>query len=340
MPTLYLNGHDTEARLDGRCVQVTRSIAEQGRNVSMRVPFREIDRVVLVGRASFTTPLLQRFATEGIPVHLLGARGRWLGAFYPNTNGHAVRRIRQYELARSGCHSLDIAGAAVAAKLRNSRRTLQRLAANRSQTEHPSHLDACSSLRRLGAKALAAESTDKLRGYEGHGAAIYFDRIGHYFPADSPFEGRSRRPPCGPANALLSWSYTIVLGEIDAAVRAAGLDPCLGFLHDISYGRPSLSLDLLEPLRAPLCDMLVLRLLNHRLLRADEHFERRDDGGTYLNREGRHVFFPEYERSMQRRFAATKGGPHTDFRKVIRDQVQALLRTMENRDAPAFFVMP
>jgi CRISP-associated protein Cas1 len=336
MPTLYLNGHDTEARLDGRCVQVTRLNAEREGNVSMRVPFREIDRVVLVGRASFTTPLLQRLATQGIPVHLLGARGRWLGAFYPNTNGHALRRIRQYELARSGHQSLHIAVATVAAKLRNSRRTLQRLAANRSQTDDPGHLDACRSLRQLAAKALAAESTDKLRGYEGHGAAVYFGRIGYYFPADSPFEGRNRRPPLGPANALLSWSYTIVLGEIDAAVRAAGLDPSLGFLHDISYGRPSLSLDL----RAPLCDMLVLRLLNHRLLRAEEHFERGDDGGTYLNREGRRAFFPEYERTMQRRFATAKGKPPTDFRKVIRDQVQALLRTMENRDAPAFFVMP
>ena len=340
MPTLYLNGRDTEARLDSRCVEVTRYDAERDKIATMRVPFHDIERVVLIGRASFTSPLLLRFATEGIPVHLLSGAGRWLGAFYPNANGHALRRLRQYELARSGHHSTIIAAAAVNAKLRNSRRVLQRLAANRGETDHPAHLDACNSLQALALKALDADCADSLRGFEGYGAALYFEQLRRYFPEETPFHGRNRRPPRDPANAILSWTYTIVLGEVDAAVRSAGLDPCLGFFHEISYGRPSLALDLLEPLRAPLCDMLALRLLNHRLLRKDEHFEIRDDGGTYLNDEGRRTFFPEYERTMQRRFAAAKGQSHTDFRNAIRTQVEDLLRTMENRGEPTFFLMP
>jgi len=310
MPTLYLNGHDTEARLDGRSVEVTRMDHGSDKVKTIRVPLFDIERVVILGKASFTTPLLQRLAREGTEVHLLSSHGRWLGAFYPNANGNALRRLRQYEFARDGHYALGIATAAVAAKIRNSRRVLQRLAASRQETRESLHLDACNSLMALVGKAEKAESFDTLRGFEGHAAAVYFDRLARCFPEDAPFNGRNRRPPKDAANALLSWTYTVVLGEIDGAVRAAGLDPCLGCLHEISYGRLSLSLDLLEPLRAPLCDMLVLRLLNHRLLRAADHFEvGEEDGGIYLNREGRSAFFPEYERTMQRRFAAARGRP-------------------------------
>ena len=130
------------------------------------------------------------------------------------------------------------------------------------------------------------------------------------------------------------------LAEVDGAVRAAGLDPCLGFLHEIAYGRPALSLDLLEPLRGPLGDLHVLRLLNHQLLQKGDFEFRADDGGTYLTREARAKYLHEYERTMTRRFAPEKNAPHTDFRGVIREQVAALLRAMEKARPPEFFQMP
>jgi CRISPR-associated protein Cas1 len=287
-----------------------------------------------------STPLIQRLAREGVPIHYLTTGGRWLGAFYPNRNGHALRRLRQYELAISGHLTMPVARALVVAKIRNSRRVLQRLAANRDLAAEADQIEVCNSLLSMAHRAAEAEGPDNLRGCEGMAAALYFQRLAVFFPAETPFKGRNRRPPRDAANALLSWTYTIVLGEIDGAVRTAGLDPCLGFLHEISYGRPSLALDLLESLRAPLCDMLVLRLLNHRLLRA-EHFEfHSDDGGTYLSEKGRKIFFPEYERTMNRRFSPKKGESHTDFRGVIREQVNTMLRVMENRGEPEFFLMP
>ena len=340
MPTLYLNGQTTDAVLHNRGVDVTRLSEDDGKLRKMHVPFFDIERVVVVGRCGITMPLLQRFTREEIPVHLTTTTGRWLGAFYPNRNGHALRRLKQYDVARNGHAALPVAKGLVVAKIRNSRRVLQRLAANRDEARIPEQTDACDALSRATHKAMHADNHDILRGCEGLAAAVYFRRISAFFPDETPFKGRNRRPPRDAANALMSWTYTIVLGEVDCAVRSAGLDPCLGFLHEISYGRPSLALDLLEPLRAPLCDMLVLRLLNHHLIRP-EHFEfRSEDGGTYLTEAGRRTFFPEYERTMVRRFSPRKGESHTDFRGVIKEQVNAILRVMENRGEPDFFIMP
>ena len=170
MPTLSRNGHLTDARLDGRCIEVSRAETAKDAVVSMRVPFYDLERVVVIGQAGLTTPLLQKLATEGIPLHLLSGHGRWLGAFYPNANGHALRRLRQYDLARNGHFSLGLAAAAVVAKLRNSRRVLQRLAASRNESADPKHLDVCNSLQALLRQAEEAESFESLRGYEGSGA--------------------------------------------------------------------------------------------------------------------------------------------------------------------------
>ena len=114
---------------------------------------------------------------------------------------------------------------------------------------------------------------------------------------------------------MLSWSYTILLGEVDGVVRSHGLDACIGYLHALSHGVPSLSLDLLEPLRAPICDLLVLNLLNHRVLTEEDFRFDAVEGGYYLKEESHRAFFLAYENSMTRKFAAGKGEPHTDFRK-------------------------
>ena len=121
-------------------------------------------------------------------------------------------------------------------------------------------------------------------------AVKYFQRLSAFFPAEIPFTQRTRRPPKDAANALLSWTYTIVRSEVDVALRTQGLDPALGWLHELSSGRPALSLDLLEPLRAPVCDLLTLNLLNHKTLQAEHSRTDLDNGGTYLTEAGRKKF--------------------------------------------------
>lgn len=339
MPVLYLNGQETEAHIKNDGLEVLRFDYENDDMRTMRVQLFDLSHVVLIGWPKMTTPVWMKLADKGIPVHLVSRTGRWRGSMHPNKNGHALRRLRQYELARDSSFGLRVAAKLVTAKIRNCRRVLQRLAANRKASETPEQIDISNTLMYVHNKVKNASTVDELRGCEGLAAATYFRRLTYFFPEKIPFRGRSRRPPGDAANALLSWTYSIVLTEVDTAVRVAGLDPCLGFLHGIDYGRSSLSLDLLEPLRAPLCDLLVLNILNHGVLQLND-FEHQDGGGVYLKTNSRKRFFREYERLMQRRFAPRQGESHTDFRQVLRTQVHTLLRAMEGKDLENFFQMP
>ena len=105
------------------------------------------------------------------------------------------------------------------------------------------------------------------------------------------FQGRSRRPPLDPVNAVLSFLYTLLTHDCRSAAEGVGLDPAVGFLHRERPGRPSLALDLMEELRPLFVDRLALSLINRRQLRSRD-FERHEGGAVLLNDEGRKQFSP------------------------------------------------
>ncbi len=86
-------------------------------------------------------------------------------------------------------------------------------------------------LRRVAFKTDGAEV---MRGAEGEAAHGYFAAFGDLIRATDPeirFNGRSRRPPLDPVNALLSFLYTLLTHDCRSAVESVGLDPAVGFLH-------------------------------------------------------------------------------------------------------------
>ncbi|MGH9199381.1 MAG: CRISPR-associated endonuclease Cas1, partial [Acidimicrobiia bacterium] len=111
---------------------------------------------------------------------------------------------------------------------------------------------------------------------------------------DFRYSARTRRPPRDPVNAVLSFTYALVLTEIIGALDSVGLDPQIGFLHGVRSGRPSLGLDVLEEFRPALADRFTVRLLKLRVLR-DSHFVRTLGGACYLTDEGRGILLKEYE---------------------------------------------
>lgn len=343
MPSLIIDGECLSVNVQSKRLHIIRNYIDDDGNPSKKhtdVPLYDIDRVLVVGRPMMTIPVLQKLMISGIPCYFITSRNRWLGSLLPDKNKDAARRIRQYEVAGDPTLRLRIAKGLIAAKINNSRRVLQRLAANRVASIFPEQVKVCEELKRLIDKVERCENSDELRGIEGLAAAHYFKRISAFFPENVPFTVRSRRPPKDAANALLSWTYTIALGEVETAIRTRGLDPCIGFFHEISHGTPSLALDLLEPFRAPLCDLLVLNLLNHKVF-TEESFEyRSEEGGVFLKKDSHRDFFRGYERAMMRRFKLAKGEGHTDFRRAIYNIVSTVLAAMDGEECYNFFKMP
>ena len=121
-----------------------------------------------------------------------------------------------------------------------------------------------------------------------------FDHLIRTPDAELRWTSRSRRPPLDAMNALLSFLYTLLTHDCRSACEAVGLDHAVGFLHRDRPGRPSLALDLMEELRAPLADRLALSLVNRRQLRAGD-FRRMDGGAVLLTDDARRTVLTAWQ---------------------------------------------
>ncbi len=262
------------------------------------LPLHLIERVVMRTSVRLDSGLLAHLADAGIGVLMLGGRqGRKCAVLAGTMHNDAARRIGQYRCYGDTDWRTDWSRRLIRHKLLNQLRLLRRAVGERPDLRNAlttaiGRLE--QALRNLATPVMPGIA--RMRGIEGAAAAAYFQGYTRLFAPSLGFEGRNRRPPRDPVNATLSLGYTLLHFEAVRAVYAAGLDPLIGFYHELAFGHESLASDLIEPLR-PKLDAWVWRQFRTRNLR-EENFLREGDA-CLLGKSGRKSFFGAYEQFAQ-----------------------------------------
>ena len=189
--------------------------------------------------------------------------GGWLKAITRGMDHKNVElRRQQFSTASDEARCLALARRFVSVKIRNCRTMIRRNGVN-----VPPHTLA--RLRELIDVAGRASSLASLLGIEGTAARLYFESYGLMLrpPDDADrfafdFDGRNRRPPRDPINALLSFGYALLVRDMSVTLTAVGFDPLMGFYHQPRYGRPALALDVMEEFRPLIVCSVVLGAVN------------------------------------------------------------------------------
>ena len=180
-------------------------------------------------------------------------------------------------------------------------------------------------------RAGRARSQSVLLGVEGTAAARYFKA----FPAmisealregsaSFDFEKRNRRPPTDPVNALLSFSYSLLVRAWTVTLAAVGFDPFRGLYHQPRYGRPALALDLMEPFRPLLADSVVVQVINNGEVRATDF--RAAAGAVSLTPDGRRRLIAAFERRLSHEVMHPLFGYRVSYRRLMEMQARLLGR--------------
>jgi CRISPR-associated protein Cas1 len=296
--TLYITTPDAYLRLEGEtvCVMI-------GKKKQIQVPLHHLGAIVCFGAASLSPALMGRCAADGRSLVWLSRSGRFHARLEGPTNRNVLLRQAQYRASEDPAMTLDLARRFIAGKLRNSRHALLRGA---RETDKQQDRDDLSDGSRQLASALRqlpdAKDLDQIRGREGQGARAYFKAFSRLIRPklrqEFPFNGRTRRPPTDPLNAMVSFIYALLLADCRSALEGVGLDPQLGFLHAPRPGRQSLALDLMEEFRAPLGDRLAVSLVNRGQIKAKD-FDARDGGAVLMNEKGRKSVIAAYQKRKQ-----------------------------------------
>ena len=257
--TLYLLTPDSYLFCRNETIAV--KIGGQEKNA---VPAKDIEAIVCFGQMTVSTPLLEFCGERGIGLTFLSENGRFYGRINGPVSGNVLLRQRQFLSCSDPLFSARMAAHFLCGKLLNEKNMLMRAARETADGEREKRLkDKALEIAGLSKDLKEPLSTAAMRGIEGAAAAAYFSCFDMMLKTkEMRFEERSRRPPKNEVNAVLSFLYMLLKNDVQSALEAVGLDPACGYLHTLRPGRPALALDIMEELRAPLCDRMALALFN------------------------------------------------------------------------------
>jgi len=295
--TLFVTTQGSYLAKTGDTVEV---VYEQ--QTKLRVPIHTLGSIVCFGNVGCSPFLLGLCGERNVHLSFLTEHGHFLARIHGPVSGNVLLRKEQYRRSDDLTASAGIARSIVLAKLANSRVVLQRSLRDRPQMEGQEAIEkAISDLGHNMEDLKQSDNLDSIRGIEGIAANTYFSVFDclitihkeHFYLRE-----RNRRPPLDNVNSLLSFVYTLLVHDIEAALEGVGLDPAVGFLHRDRPGRPSLALDLMEEMRAYLADRLVLSLVNRQQV-SPGGFRKTESGAVQMDEQTRKTVLVAWQKRKQ-----------------------------------------
>ena len=304
-------------------------------NVTKLLPDK-VREIVLLGRTTITSGAFMLLFRHNIDVVFLSRSGKYVGRLVYSDKKNTLLRHRQHVVGEDEELSLGIAKDIVRGKLYNQYTFMQRIGRKYGSDKEKVE-EALSGIDVIRERLEEAETIDEVRGFEGDGSKLYFPVLGENINCGwTSFSVRSKNPPLDEVNAVLSFLYTVLANRLSGLIHTAGLDPGIGTLHALSYGRESLVFDLVEEFRTPVADTLTCSLFNMGTLKK-EHFRTEiyddvdtDDDDDYregrpaavlLNEEGFRKVLEQFERKMSETHYHEFTGRVLTYSQILHEQV-------------------
>jgi CRISP-associated protein Cas1 len=320
MSFLYLTEQGSILRKSG-----DRLIVEAEDRVILDLPYHKLEAVLVFGNVQITSAAAGEMLDKGVRLSFFARHGRFLGAAVPASGKNVLLRVRQFQAYQDEKRAIELARAIVQQKIMNEAGALDELAGQNPGLLRPGWR---SDFEEAAGGCAAAPAIAMLDGIEGSAARSYFDCLMRFNKSRFAWEGRRKHPAPDPLNALLSLTYTLLTHELTGLLDGVGLDPYLGFLHQIDYGRPSLALDLMEAFRAPVADRFVLRFVNLGIAGENDFHRDPEEHLALLAAPAAKRFFAEYETWMLQQRQSGRS-----FRQSLRADVERLASAIDDGTA-------
>lgn len=232
------------------------------------------DSIVIDGHTgSVTFDAIRWLMKHDINLTILNWNGNLLGATLPKEPKNGKLRITQYQTYLDSKKRFAIASKIVQEKITHTQNMLAELARYYSEVNMQDLQRTFNAEKANFANGL--QSINTLLNYEGRIATFYWGILAKIFNKLHPdfhFVKRGSKSyswnmnASDEVNALLNYGYAILESEIRKDINAVGLDPTVGFLHELANSKTPLVYDLQELFRW-LVDLSVLQLLEEKKLK-------------------------------------------------------------------------
>ncbi len=277
-------------------------------------PVKSIRDIYVYGEVDLNKKLLEFMEENEIVLHFFDYYGNYAGSFYPRehyNSGYMI--LRQAEHYLDPDRRLALARGFVKGALANILQVLRYY--QRKGKEVAQYVEAIEKL--VGESFPACKSIEELMAVEGNVRGYYYNSFNKILE-DAPFtiDGRSKRPPTDPLNALISFGNSLMYTKILSEIYKTHLDPRIGYLHATNFRRFTLNLDVAEIFKPIIADRVLFTLVGKKMVGTGD-FERR--GGAYLLKESaKKIYVQEMEEKLKDTFHHSRLKRHVSYLTVIR----------------------
>jgi CRISP-associated protein Cas1 len=218
---------------------------------------KEIGEAVLKSGSYVSVDALIDLALWNIDTYIVTKRNRVVAVLKNlEDDSHVKTRLCQYDALTNG-KGLIIAKQILKSKLQGQNIVLKKYGI---KLLDPKPLFEAENSKNESLKS----ARNRLMTGESHSAKRYFNQIFSLFPESIRPEGRTGYKAYDGLNNVFNFAYYILECRVHKALLKAKLEPYLGFLHSVQYGKPSLVCDFQELYRYLIDGFLIERCRKFR----------------------------------------------------------------------------
>jgi CRISPR-associated protein Cas1 len=292
-------------------------VDEAGFENKVPIPVEDVDSIFVFGELNLNTKLLNFLNQHNIMVHIFNYYGFYAGTFYPreflNAGDVIVRQSEHYldpqkriELARE-----FVAGAAYG--------IIQNLKRYKDKCSEP-----LERIESLFENIYKQPDIPSLMAIEGNIREIYYRAFPLIINQPIEFEKRVKHPPDNMMNAFISFMNSLVYTAVLKEIYRTQLNPTVSFLHEPSYRRFSLALDVAEIFKPIFADRIIFSLMNNNKI-TEKHFDK-DLNYAYLLESGRKIVVQEFDEKMNTTVHHKQLQRNVSYRRIIRLELYKIVK--------------
>ncbi|MEM3845762.1 MAG: CRISPR-associated endonuclease Cas1 [Candidatus Parvarchaeota archaeon] len=266
MNPLLISGYGNSITVNRACLTVSNTDSQR-ESYTFRPHQIPYDSIIIEGHyGSISFEAIRWLMKHDILVSVLNWNGNLLSTILPKETNNGFLKLKQYQFYTDMNQRSKVAKEIVNEKIRKSRNVLKEL------SKYYREVDLSTFDRELEFKM--SDDVKDIMMHEGRIASAYWSELSKVFNKLYPefdFETRKNHSyswnmnASDQINAHLNYSYALLESVVRKYINAIGLDPSIGFLHEIAKSKTPLVYDIQELYRW-VSDLSVIQLLEDKKL--------------------------------------------------------------------------
>ena len=310
----------------GRLSRKDNSVFLETNEGNIPIPVEEVDSLYLFGEIDLNTKAINFFAQKGIVIHFFNYYGWYTGSFYPRENllsGEVVVKQAQHYLDNE--KRMQIAREFVKGAMHGFIYNFKRYSIPNEIIDN---------LENYKESVDNQKDIQSLMGIEGNARDLYYST----FPSiirGIEFEKRVKNPPDNIINTLISFVNSLVYTAVIKEIYRTQLNPTISYLHEPSYRRFSLSLDVAEIFKPIYGDRIIFDLMNNNQI-TEKHFDKTLNY-CYLKEDGRKIVVKAFDDKLKTTIIHKKLKRKVSYQKIIRLELYKIIKHLLGEEAYKHF---